>query len=248
MDRFVEYVQKKHFQSDLFTDLTFGFANSSIERLIQVADLYAGSIARVFDPKKFTQRSREILDIIRPRVVSLEHWPHRMRGYVEPPESSEVSDEKIRIVSNRIALSYLEENYESPLADVRYRCETLGFLLFRLKNIAPGEYTPAHEIVQTINGITGQDLSDPQFRSTIIGPLRDYGVMIVSNSSGYKLVEGPQELSEFVVEVDRRLHPQLTRLAGFRDSVIDATEGEIDIFANHPSYLETAIHSIREST
>lgn len=248
MSGFKDYVYDKHYQSDLFIDLNFGFVDSESEPLIQIADIYAGSVARVFDPKKYTDQAKEILDVLRPVIVSLEHWPLRLRGFVEPLETSKEDEELIRIASQRVALSFLEEFYESVIPENRYRCETVNYLLYKQRNPELDDFTPAHEIIENVNKITGQDISEQQFRATITGPLRDKGIMIVSNSNGYKIAETYLELTSFVGEVDRRVKPQLKRISNFRDTALSVSNGEIDIFEGQSDYLTRAINTIREST
>lgn len=244
---FIDYVESKNYQSDLFSEVNIKYKNSKDELGIQVADIYAGSVARLFDPKKFTDNAKELLEIIRPRVLSMEHWPPRFRGFVEPPEVTEENQEKIRSTSQRNALLYLEENYETTNGDTQYRCETLNYLLFRLQSSTLEDFTPSQEIIETVNQLTKHDLSDQQFRAKIIGPLRDLGIMIVSNSNGYKIAENLDELNSFVNEVNRRVKPQIKRIGTIRESVLSTTDGEIDIFEGHPEYLEVAINSIKES-
>ena len=245
---FTDYVARKNYQSDLFSEVNFKYKNSEHELGIQVADIYAGSVARVFDPKKFTDNAKELLNIIRPIVLSMEHWPPRLKGFVEPPEVTDKNQEKIRSTSQRTALLYLEENYEATNDKTLYRCETLNYLLFRLQSSSLEDFAPSHELIDTVNQLTKQDLSDQQFRAKIIGPLRDLGIMIVSNSNGYKIAEKLDELTSFVNEVDRRVKPQIERIGTFREGVLSTTDGEVDIFEGYPEYLEAAINSIKEST
>jgi hypothetical protein len=74
MDSFRPYLDKKGLPN-LFTSFTHEFADSAKEPLIQLADLIAGSLAYVLDPKKRSDQSQAILKALRPKQIGIGGWP-----------------------------------------------------------------------------------------------------------------------------------------------------------------------------
>ena len=70
---FRAYLQKK-FPNDLFRSATFSVADSKNEVLLQAADVYAGSLARLYDSGKKSDRLDELKAIVRDKV-SVTFWP-----------------------------------------------------------------------------------------------------------------------------------------------------------------------------
>jgi hypothetical protein len=75
--------------------------------------------------------------------------------------------------------------------------------------------------------------------------LRDSGVLVSSNTKGYKLVADVADLREFVEYFHHFLHPMLERLAHYRKIVLLATKNELDILdGRHYDYLRTYYNAI----
>ncbi len=246
MRGFVKYIEIAHVQPDLFSIHSTRFADSEEEIILQIADFCAGSFARVFDPKKMSTAATEVLSVLRPKVLMAEHWPPRMRGFSISVNETDGADAKVRSLSHRSALTYLENNYNTSDPDLNLRVEVLRYLLFRLDHDAPGSYVPTNEILRSIREVAGMEVSDTVLRAKAIGPLRDDGVMIVSGGQGYKIADCTLDVRSFVSEVDRRVVPQLKRLGIMRDGVLSTTSGEVDILNGGLEYLARAIESVRE--
>lgn len=248
MDGFVDYVNRRHVQNDLFSSHAMAYVASDKNRPLQLADLIAGSLARVLDPKKVSDNAKRILDLLRPQILSLEHWPPRMRGVVDDLDASEEQEDRIRQLSRRAAYAYLEEHYDSEHPDIRLRVEVLRFLLFRLDMQEPGTYVSTTLILEAIGETIGIEISDTVLRTNAIGPLRDAGVLIVSGPSGYKIGDRSADFRDFVAEVDRRVSPQLKRISIMRDAVKSTTLNELDILSGGYEHLSEAISAIKGST
>jgi len=247
MKGFVKYVHENHIQSDLFSSYSIGFERSSVEPILQLADLVAGSLARVFDPKKLSPNAHRILELLGERVMTLEHWPPRMRGFRASPRESGDLDDKVELLSRRSALKYLETNYHETYPDIVLRVEVLRYLLYRLDVQSTGTYVSTHSILDAVEEITENEISDTSLRANVIGPLRDAGILIVSGASGYKIADSTEDVRRFVGEVDRRVSPQLKRIGMMRDMVRSTTMDELDIFEGEYSYLADAVAAVRGS-
>lgn len=111
-----------------------------------------------------------------------------------------------------------------------------------------GAYVSTSTIISAIDDTIGTDLTEQYLRANVVGPLRDEGVLVVSGPNGYKLADRSDDLPKFVGEVDRRVVPQLKRLAIMRSAVVTSTLGEVDILSCGFEHLSDAIDAVSGST
>jgi len=77
----------------------------------------------------------------------------------------------------------------------------------------------------------GKNVSLHYFQTKVIAPLRDAGVLVASSSRGYKLPASKQDLYDFVSHSNTIIEPMLSRVKKFRDQIVRATDGKLDILA-----------------
>lgn len=71
----LKYLESRYLKSDLFSmPPSFGFGDSKLNVLLQVADVFAGSLARLYDEKKASGRDCELRGILG-KCASLTLWP-----------------------------------------------------------------------------------------------------------------------------------------------------------------------------
>ncbi|GAB5521269.1 MAG: hypothetical protein RhofKO_35200 [Rhodothermales bacterium] len=248
MDSFERYIHANHVTSDLFSNYDVSFARSDTDPILQLADLIAGSLARIFDPKKMSENGHRILNLLSGRILTLEHWPPRLRGYIAVPETSDEMDAKVALLARRSALEYLESHYDSTHPDITLRVEVLRYLLYRLDVQTSGTYVSTRDILNVVAETTGENYTEIYLRANVIGPLRDAGMLIISGSSGYKIADCSGDVQLFVSEVARRVSPQLKRIGTMRDMIRSTTLDELDIFDGEYSFMADAVEAIRKSS
>jgi len=105
---FKKYVQKNHI-GDLFGGGNFIIENSKKNLLIQVADFMAGTLGYCFDDTKKSDDSRSFLDILQPRVSSINHFPSYHRQEQEG-SFEKTHDTAISNIALRYAVDFLNKN------------------------------------------------------------------------------------------------------------------------------------------
>lgn len=220
-------------RQDLFLERTFRFSRSEDEVLLQVADMVSGSIARCIDPKKQSANSAEILSLLSPMSVGVEHWPPRTLPFSHPIPDGSVGkfDAVIKDHCIRQATLFVERQEADSSIDERGRAqlETLKLLLFRVQFGAEREFVPTREIIRHLRSNCGLELSAHQIRSAVVSQLRDANVVIASGPKGYKLPVSEGDILEFVTHAQSIIPPMLSRLARARDGLLMVSLKEFDL-------------------
>ncbi len=230
---FQNYQRERHSQQDLFSEQKMEFRSSTEEPAIQIADFIAGSLARVLDPKRQTPQSNELLCLLRGHILSLRHWPPRYRGFAESQKTGKEREEEVRRLSISSTLQYLEEAYHAGNEQLDFGVELLEYLLFRLEADSE-DFVGAKDIISVLYEASGVELSRETLRTAVVSPLRDKGILIVSNTSGYKIASATKDLLNFAEIVTTRVIPQLRRIGNMRARVMERTMGTLDLFADNP--------------
>ena len=186
------------------------FANSSEEVLIQVADVISGRWARVLEPAKRSTKSAEIAKHLATASIGLEVWPPRMTPELLFPVQSTVEghDQLVRRHCYLQAVQFLEENDGGTTVSeqVGLQVEVLKFLLFKLRWVDDASFFSTDEILQHLGVNAGLQLTKYQLRTTVIGPLRDAGVIVASGREGYKIPTREADLIESLRMHSRSFH------------------------------------------
>jgi hypothetical protein len=229
MAGFVKYVDRK-LPLNLFTRRAFGFAKSSDEVMLQVADVVSGSWARALDPKKASTNVGEFIPLLERRSVGLEVWPPPLQPD-DPigPRADRNRDEIVRRHCLRQAQLFLREHQTELAADdVKVQIEILNMLLFHVRFGEASRYVPTGAILDRIRRQLGVSISQRKLRGAISG-MRDVGVVIGTSSKGYKLPFCENDLKEYVNHANTIVPPMLARLRRAREDVSMASGGSIDI-------------------
>lgn len=106
-------------------------------------------------------------------------------------------------------------------------------ILLYFNNYGTKLYITTKQIIQHLQVGREEPLSEHQFRTKIIGQIRDAGVLVVSSSSdtykSYKLPASLNDLYRFVNHGNSVIMPMLHRIKVFRDKIKLATLNEVDI-------------------
>jgi len=229
MTGFIEYVKSHHIQQDLFIKPTFRFANSINEPLIQVADFIAGSISKIFDPKKSYPNNDEIFKILQPKILHLREWPElpiNIKSHIQ--DTDKQYDSYISKFALQLIKQYIDEYENSEDEIVIQQLITLKYLVFRFKS-NPFEYIVTDQIISKIGQRDKNVPSIQIFRNQIIARLRDKDILIVSGPQGYKIPCSKSDLFLFFNMYSNIVCPMISRLEKANKLIKIATDGNIDL-------------------
>ncbi|WP_082607305.1 DUF3800 domain-containing protein [Lysobacter sp. Root983] len=228
-NEFRSYLSER-FPTDLFGRASFDFLDSRDEVLLQVADVFAGSLARVYDEKKISDRADEIRTSMQTRV-SLTVWPEGqelLQG--EQLDSDDDSDQIIRRFCVAAVERYLVKQslHDSDLEHLA-RQVFLETLLSNHAWGADGGYVPTKVLRREIGRCLGVTMSEHKFRSSVVAKLRDADVVIASCSRGYKIPSCYADIRDYALFANTILPPMISRVERAARSVREATMGRIDV-------------------
>lgn len=229
-DEFKSYLETR-FKSDLFSSTQFHFADSKSDVLLQASDVYAGSLARIYDEKKSTPRSEELLAVLHSRV-SLTLWPSGVEESSVPiAEHVSADDEHIRQYCVRRARTYLEsaDRYHSEDRDGQARAVFLDVLLAHHTLGEQDSFVSTSILLREIGTALGESYGRHRLRSAVVAKLRDEDVIISSCAKGYRIPTSVTDLREFAAFANSQIPPMVARLGRARKGVIEATFGRVDM-------------------
>jgi hypothetical protein len=223
MDGFKKYLIKE-FPKTLFTGPEFDFVSSDKNVLVQVADIYAGSVRRLY-----SGQDTELKNVISRKALLMERWPYSLNQPDTESLSGEAKDEYL-IARNCVqrAHQFLENPPKSNSKFFDAQQDTVRFLLYKYE-ISGDSWVISQEIIRFINEFREEPISDTTFRQEILSKLRDYEVIIASSSRGYKIPCSIEDIQTFVRTVNSKAIPYLRRLEIARTVIHMASSGDYDI-------------------
>jgi hypothetical protein len=221
----------------LFETSTFRFGNSVDYPLIQVGDLIAGTIARVYSGKD----ARKVLVPLHDKTIIIDEWPPRSQS---PPTTDQLSqleqfDLLVRHHAVNHAQRFIDENTNSVDPDIQTQVAAIRYLFYHFRSIDPEEYVPTIKLRRHLEEL-GFCMSERVLRTKVIGSLRDIGIFIASSRRGIKIPYDVQDLLDFVQRVNSQVVPYLKRLQVTRKHFKLASNGELDIVneSNFPDLIQ----------
>lgn len=220
----------------LFNTYDFRFEDSSQCDLLQLADFVCGTIAlgyREEVPKHYWA----YLNFLRDKIIYKDIFPREYKNYlVDEGTRPDDFDESIAHWCIRLAESYVEDYENSGNSVESDRIIVVNRLLFQLQ-INPTGYVQTPVLKRLVKNMTGRSYSTRKFRVDIVGSLRDSGVVISSSTKGYKIPLSLNEVYSYSNHTMQVIYPMLERLGKARNSILLATENELDIL-DIPEYAE----------
>lgn len=230
MTSFQEHVRKNH-RPSLFDHGTFEFVNGKQDVLIQLADIVAGLLARIYDPEKQLRNSKGLLELLADRALLIEDFPLRYGLDLQQAQAVDERDPDRRIArhAHSLARDFIEKNENSNDDDVRARVAVVESLLARSLYFDDSKAMSTAELLSNLQARGFHEAGDTWLRRSVIGPLRDKGLLITSSSRGYKLPGSRADLVTFGKYAESICIPMLSRVGRACDIVKLATVGEIDV-------------------
>lgn len=230
MIEFKKYVEKHHTRT-LFGGSQFNMQNSKSNDFIQIADFIAGTLGYVFDELKKSEHSDEFLQIIRPRISGLNHFPKEL-SFKEIEESNidESFDKRIA----EFCFLRVQNFLDNTIGDDQQKSDQINFLklLLWLQRVNPtNRYITTFEIVNHLNQNRHEKIKEEYFRTKVIGNLRDKGILIASGRQGYKIPISAKDLDTFINHGKKIILPMLNRIKEARNAIKLATCNELDLLS-----------------
>ena len=229
MESYEAYITQK--EDTLFADNKLHFVDSEIDVLVQVADLIAGTLARVYEKERYDDEySVKFYAAIKDKVYHIEEWPKRYESLYYQQEPTSEYDSSIRIFAEKQALKFIEKNMNSRDEDTQKRVQTLRCLLYEKRFSISDGYMSAKNIIPILIEKYGVErLSRQAFRNDVIAKLRDEDVLISSCSDGYKIPESYEDLCKYAEQINLNVIPMLNRLDRSRTHIRILTDNKLDI-------------------
>jgi hypothetical protein len=222
---------------------SFEFAPSSQAPLLQIADVLAGTVRRVF----MQQDSRELLRILGYPSAPIEEWPPAA-AWDKAPDAPTEFDDAITGIALQAARKYVERHLGSDDEDDRLRAHAIRYLLFRFEQ-DPDEYILRAEITAHLDQATGVSISEQTLSTKVFADARDSDVIMASTDKGVKIPFGARDLRAWMARTESQVVPYLRRVEAARRLILIASNNQHDIVdpANFPAlskYLGNSEHTL----
>ncbi len=217
---------------------------SEESRLVQLADLIAGTLSQIYEPDKRGEHSSVFMDLLRGKQLSLDAWPFMERPVFDSANLGQFDEAIAKNAVSRAERLIADGTKSADEVDV-LRAEVLDHLLFaRVMEESSRQSMYADELVRLLSN-RGHDISKRVLRE-IIGSLRDRGVVVAGSSSGYKLAMSEADIAEYLVHTDGIIGPMMHRLRVARRTASLDTGGRLDILAEVWPDMRMMLDSIVE--
>ena len=133
MKSFSSYVKEREDVRNLLGDAEFQFENSKNDRIIQLADLISGSLAKEYDAHLFD--GTQYHKLLEKKITRIEVYPKTIKNYVlDESAIAKEYDKEIAQLCYKKAVDFIEGNEGSKNEEVKAQLIVLKYLLFRFMN------------------------------------------------------------------------------------------------------------------
>ena len=234
MDSFRGYLEKRNLPT-LFQDWSHSFADSKETPFLQVADIVAGSLVWCFDPNKDCGEYRKrFLEVLVKKQAGLHTWPPSKEPIpnIASGEQNEW-DNLIKTVCQNAVVEFVAKYEDDDSIERQMQVATVQYLQ-HIKEFESGDDCAQHSN-RIINYLTrgGFDqINDRRLRHSVIGPLRDAGVIIAGDNHGYCLVTTVDDLNRYVRHDKGIVEPMLSRLQKSRSLLKIGSNNSFDMLGS----------------
>lgn len=226
---FKKYVENNRPMPNLLNEYDFGFINSYESRVVQLADLLAGSINKHLVNKD----SPNILKLLKSRIIDIVYFPKNDQNDNFNISSYNDYDNSIFKLATMQAYRYIEDNKKNINENIKLRVITLKYLLFEAKYISPTKFVTSNSIlIFLLDHYDYKITRDFLFRN-IIAPLRDDNVIISSCSKGYKIPYSLSDVHLYLDQTTNIVSPMLNRVQICRKLILADSNNSLDILSEN---------------
>ncbi|MGB5981423.1 MAG: DUF3800 domain-containing protein [Nonlabens sp.] len=197
------YLNKNLSIQSLFSN--YKMVDDKDEVLVQLADLVAGSLGRVFAHSHYVKEATDIVDVLIGKMTPPEYFPYRYQVPTISKTTNRTSILVTRFVINDV-IQYINQNSKlDPKVDL------LKFLYFCFR-INPNQLVDVHSIQGSLARLH-KNITVEQIR-TLIRDLRYDGILVVTAAgrSGYKLAKDENDISAYFNHYLNYVKPMLRKM------------------------------------
>lgn len=225
MRGFGKYLSRR-LPSELFESSSFKFGDSKDHPFIQIADMIAGTISRIYAGKD----SIELIKSLHKNTIIIDEWPpvsSKPIAYKEY-ENKDRLNALVRYHAFKQAKEFIDNNTGKENETVQIQVAAVRYLLYYFRAVDPEGYITTKSLQMHLSDL-GFQMSERVLRAEVIGKLRDNNVFIVSSNKGIKIPLDSSDIIRFVDLVDSQVIPYLHRLELVRKHFLIASGGDWDI-------------------
>lgn len=239
MDSFRDYLTRE-MKPDLFSNYTHEFRNSAECRMIQLADLIAGTLSQCFEPDKKGDHTVQFRSLLREKEMGIDTWPLERtdRESIETNQNETGSDVDISAPMLQRISNFINNREGSSNPIHKMQVEVIRMLRFAREFESPSrQRIHSDELIMRLIHQGFEDIGKRAFTKEIIGEIRLQGIIIAGSQSGYRLAMTLGDIREYLEHNRNIIEPMISKLAMARQSVKHDTANAVDILGNEPFRL-----------
>lgn len=215
-DGAVKYFEKR---CDMFQSVNFRYVEDQSERLVQVADIVAGTVRQVL-VNGLVGDYKQMREVLREHEASFFLWP---TNYADstlcrmPMECDEGVDQKLRFVMMDMASNFIKERIQSDDAREVMQAKVMQRLL-EAAILGEGPIFRA-KLMDHLNRSLENPIGKETFLSVVIGGIRRAGIVVAGTKKGYKLATGLADVDVYLNHDQTIIMPMLSKLVAARTSI-----------------------------
>lgn len=202
------FIKNKATQRDLFNpDRTFKLSDDKTdEKLVQFADIIAGSLGRLFCLSHYTPQSEKIYKILHTRM-SVDYYPY-LKVSNKGVKGTKALNKEISQLNLESLKKYLETSQKREDALKRRLLE----YLYTNSKIDSERLVPSYEIINFLKNFS-KTITEEKLR-LLIRDLRYEGLFIISHSGkpGYKLASNYSDIEQHFSHFMKYITPMLNKI------------------------------------
>lgn len=239
---FQGYLRKSFPQKDLFRSMSFSHDDSKNSLPVQIADIYAGTIAKRYENSEVAS----YVDISKSVASKATVWEFpRNTEWGRSPSSEDAAqfDAVVRREAFERAWRFIE-GFDEQDSDLQLKIAFLKLLVDH-EALEDGEFMHSDEVSSRLKSDLGADLDRQAIRNRLVGPLRDHGLLLASSTKGYRIPSSVGDIRRYLEMGNSQIPPALSRIRRTREIIRTATVGHLDVL-DDPEFrgLRAAVESM----
>ncbi len=220
-----DFIRTNTINLDLFNpDRTYKLSDDiKDEKLVQLADIIAGSLGRIFCSSHSNERMQEIYNILHTRLT-VQHFPFKTNYQIKLTEEDKEKNLLVKKLNQEVLENYINStNYKKDHLKIRL----LDFLSLQ-NRMSPQRLVPSYEIVDYLKNFTMQ-MSDEKLKM-LIRDLRYQGLFIISHSGkpGYKLASSYDDIIKHFNHFMRYVIPMLEKIKVINEKMSNTSFNDLN--------------------
>ena len=235
MESFESYIEENNSKM-LFSDFNMDFfshrfVKSEEERLIQLADLIAGTLSYCFDADKKNDYSSQFRESLQLKEIGIHCWPLEFVPISGADSKNENEwDDRLRCTCLNRAIRFIEENENKSNIELSMQATALKYLLFSRKfEDREKQAIYSDKLIEKLSTDGYDKLSKQAFSSIVIGKIREAGIILAGTNEGFRLALSTEDIRDYLNHDRSIIEPMINRLIKARETVKCDTANCYDI-------------------